>query len=236
VTLVGNRIHNDRGPGVELQVCDGVTIERNRFSNYRPDEDDHSGGTAILVNPGCRGVRFESNSLMEASIGILIGASADAAGGPRDVEVARNYLENRLTSDAIAVGIESGSDVRVVNNVVDRYSEPFRVGPAAAAVSIANNLVLEPTVAFRLPAAPLTLFDANVFGASAGLPAFVGDNRVPAADWLKAHSPASRVLPGVDLDEADLGRVRGFSPADAGRPVKGVAFQGKAPDVGVAEK
>lgn len=236
VTLVGNRIHNDRGPGVELQVCDGVTIERNRFSNYRPDEDDRSGGTAILVNPGCRGVRFQSNSLMEASVGLLVGTSADSAGGPREVSISRNYLENRLTSDAAAVVIESGTGVRVVNNVVDRYAEPFRVGPAAAAVSIANNLVLEPSVAFHLPAAPLALFDANVFGASAGLPAFVGEKRVPAADWLKAHSPASRVLPGVDLEEADLGRVRGFAPADAGRRVDGVSFQGKAPDVGVAEK
>jgi hypothetical protein len=236
VALLGNRIHNDRGPGVDLQVCDGVTIERNRFSNYRPDEDDHTGGAAIQVNPGCRGLRFQTNSLMEASIGLLIGAAADSAGGPRDVTVARNYLENRLTTEATAVAIESGGGVRIVNNVIDRYAEPFRIGPGTSGVAIANNLILAPSIAFDLPPAPLAVFDANVFGAAATLPARVGGSRVEAAEWLKAHSSASRVVPGVDLQDGDLGRIQGFSPSGAGRRVDGVPFEGKAPDVGIADK
>jgi len=235
VSLFGNRIHNDRGPGVELARCDGVTAQRNRLSNYRPDEDDKTGGAAVVVGAGCRSVRFESNSVMEASTALRIGAP-DTAAGPDEIAVVRNYLENRLTTDATAVAVDSGRGIRVANNVVDRYAEPFRVGPKASGVAVANNLVLEPAVAFLLPAAPLSLFAANVYGAPATLPGRVGDGRVVAADWLSAHAPGSRVVPGLDLEEGDLARMRGFSAADAGRPVEGVTFVGKAPDVGVAEK
>jgi hypothetical protein len=235
ITVAGNRIHNDHGPGMELARCDGAAIQRNRLSNYRPDEDDKTGGAAVVVGPGCRSVRFELNSVMEASVALQIGAAGSTGAGPDAVTVARNYLENRLTTDATAVAIASGRDLRVVNNVIDRYAEPFRVA-AGTGIAIANNLVLEPSVAFLLPAEPLALFAANVYGAPAGLSGRVGTGQVAAADWLAAHAPGSRVVPGVGLEEGDLGRVRGFATADAGRPVDGIAFEGKAPDVGVAEK
>jgi len=236
VTLAGNRVHNDRGPGVALARCDGATLTRNRFSNYRPDEDDKTGGTAILIGAGCRGVRFESNSVMEASTALQLGAAEPGASGPEGIAVVRNYLENRLTTDATAVAIQSGRDLKIVNNVVDRYAAPFRIGPAAAGVVVANNLILEPSVAFDLPSAPPAVFDANVFGAAAGLSGVVGGGRIVARDWLRTHAPASRVVAGVDLQDGDLGRIQGFSTADAGRRVDGVAFEGKAPDVGVAEQ
>lgn len=236
VTLAGNRIHNDRGPGLELERCDGVTIQRNRLSNYRPDEDDRTGGAAVVVGPGCRAVRFESNTVMESSTALQIGAPDAGTSGPDGVSVVRNYLENRLTADATAVAIASGRGIRVANNVVDRYPEPFRIAAGTAGVAVANNLVLEPAVAFLLPAAPLPLFEANVYGAAATLPGGIGTGRVIAADWLAAHAPGSRVIPGVDLEDGDLARIRGFSAADAGRQLKGVTFAGKGPDVGVAEK
>ncbi|HEX4439518.1 MAG TPA: right-handed parallel beta-helix repeat-containing protein [Thermoanaerobaculia bacterium] len=235
VTVLGNRIHNDRAPGIELARCDGATIQRNRLSNYRPDEDDKTGGTAVVVGGGCRGVTFESNSIMEASAALQIGAEGPGP-GPESVTVTRNYLENRLTTDATAVAVSSGRNVRIVNNVVDRYAEPFRVAAGTSGVTVANNLVIEPTVAFLLPPEPLALFAANVFGGQAGLPGRVGTGQVVASEWLAAHSPGSRVIQGVDLEEGDLGRVRGFATADAGHPVEGLAFQGRAPDVGVAEK
>jgi hypothetical protein len=105
-----------------------------------------------------------------------------------------------------------------------------------ASIAVANNLVLEPSVAFVLPASPLPFFEANVYGAPASLPGTAGGARVVAADWLAAHGPGCRVIPGVDLEEGDLARIRGFAAADAGRPVEGVTFTGKGPDVGVSEK
>jgi hypothetical protein len=43
------------------------------------------------------------------------------------------------------------------------------------------------------------------------------------------------VISGLGLQEGDLGRVVGFSPVDAGSPLDGVTFGGRAPDIGVAE-
>jgi len=239
LTLAGNRIHNDRGPGLDLESCDGATVTRNRFSNYRPDEDDRTGGSAIVVGPGCRAVRIENNTVMEASVALQVGAGGPGAPGktgPTDVVVLRNYLENRLTSDATAVALASGRDVRIVNNVLNHYAEPFRVGPGTVGTVVANNLVLEPSVAFLLPAEPVAVFDANVYGAPAALQGVIGSERVTAAAWLATHSPRSRVVPGIDLEGGDLGRIRGFPAADAGRRIEGVSFEGKEPDVGIAEK
>src|SRR6185295_2054093 len=57
VTLDGNRLHNNRGPGLDLVRCAGVSAARNRLSNYRPGEDgENGGGEAIVVRSGCRRV------------------------------------------------------------------------------------------------------------------------------------------------------------------------------------
>jgi hypothetical protein len=233
LSMIGNRIHNDRGAGLELSQCDDVKISRNRFSNYRPDEGRE--GAAIVVGDGCRGVRVETNSILEATVGVRIGGTPAGGVAPTRVVVQRNYLENRLTPESTALQIDSGRDVRFVNNVVDHYAEAFRVADGAGGIVIANNLVLAPGSGFRLPSSGIAFFDYNVFGAS-GLPeARVGGAAVNT-EWWKSRMPHSRLLPGLDITARDLARIAGFSTVDAGMPFDGIAFKGAAPDIGVAER
>ena len=160
------------------------------------------------------------------------------SGPPPEIVFQRNYLENRLTPDSTGLRIERGEDVRFVNNVIDRYFEPFRLAPAGVErVSIANNLVIEPRIAFILgSAASVSLFDYNVFGSGPDLKAAVGADRVEAAAWMALRMPHTRVVPGADLKGGDLAKIAGFSPIDAGKALDGLPFRGAAPDVGVAEK
>ena len=236
ITIVGNRIHNDHGPALELSHCRGVSITRNRLSNYRPDEDEGTGGEAVVILAGSSDLTFSENTLLEASVAIRI----ETGGNPvaQNILFNHNYLQNRLTSDSKAVSLQSGSGIRFVNNVIDHYSEPISISPrGVAGIVIANNLVLEPVLAFTL-AAPeaVALFDYNVFGKVGALPAQVGANRIEAAAWMARRMPHSRVLAGLDLAGGDLGRVTGFSTVDAGTPLQGLPFQGSAPDIGVAER
>ncbi len=124
----------------------------------------------------------------------------------------------------------------MANNILDRYAEPFRIGVGARAITIANNLILAPKVAYRV-AGPgsFALFDYNVFGAEATLPASVADKSVGPEVWMKAM-PHTRLVPGAGFADGDLGKITGFTAVDAGHPVEGVPYRGKAPDIGVAEK
>jgi hypothetical protein len=238
ISIVGNRIHNDRGPALDLSRCRGVAVSRNRLSNYRPDEDEGTGGEAVVVRSGSRDVTFSENTLLEASVAVRIGGDGDPSRPPQKILIHHNYLANRLTPTSTALWIDSGSEVRFVNNVVDRYAEPFRIasGNVSGAV-IANNLVLEPASAFEL-AAPdsVALFDYNLFGAAGSLPGVVGRERVDSASWMQGRMPHSRVVSGLDLVGGDLGRVSGASLAEAGTPIEGLEYRGGAPDIGVADR
>jgi hypothetical protein len=237
IRLLGNRLHNDRGPALDLSNCRGLTIARNKLSNYRPG--DATAGEAIVVRSGCRDVSIEYNSVLEASVALRVGGDPSESGpAPRAIVLQRNYLENRLTPDSVGLRVERGEDVRFVNNVIDRYSEPILLAPAGVErVSIANNLVIEPRTAFTLGSpASVSLFDYNVFGSGPNLKAVVGADRVEAAAWMALRMPHSRVVSGADLIGGDLGKIAGFSPVDAGKALEGLPFLGAAPDVGVAEK
>jgi hypothetical protein len=235
ITITGSRIHNDRGPAFRLSHCSGVTVTRTRMSNYRPDEDDKTGGEAIVVGSGCRDVTFSENSVLEASTAVRL----EAGSGPASegTTFRRNFLSNRLTSDSVGFVVDGGTGAKIVNNVIDHYQDPFRIAAAGASgLVVANNLVIDPAIAFVL-AAPRSalLFDYNVFGSSNPLPARIGTTEVVARTWMKAEMPHSRVVSGLELEGNDLGKVVGFSPVDAGKAVDGIPFNGAAPDIGVAE-
>ena len=235
IRILGNRINNDRGPALDLARCEDVSVLRNRLSNYRPDEDSGKGGEAIVVG-ACRGVLFEGNSVLEATIGLRL-AGGPVPGESGRIDVRRNYLENHLTAESTGFDVATPAEVRIWNNVIDHYAVPFRLAADATGASIANNLIVAPRTAFRLPAAPkYRLFDYNVFGGEAAtLPAQVGSENVEAAAWMKARMPHSRVVSGLGLQDGDLARVVGFSTVDAGTPTEGSDFHGRAPDIGVAE-
>jgi hypothetical protein len=240
IVLEGNRIHNDHGPGLDLGRCERVSLSRNRFSNYRPDPEEGRTGEAIRVGAGCRDVAFRDNTVLEASIAVRIGpAAGGAAAGtpPERILFSRNYFQNQLTADSVGFSIDGSSDVRVSNNILAHYAVPFQVGADARAVTIANNLVLAPEIAFRAASAgAFSLCDYNVFGADPGLKAAIGGNTVGAEAWMKGRMPHTRIVPGAAVADGDLGKITGFSAVDGGGKVDGVTFLGKAPDVGVAEK
>jgi hypothetical protein len=236
IVLEGDRIHNDHGPGLVLGRCERVSVSGSRFSNYRPDPEEGRTGEAIRVGAGCRDVTFSGNTVLEASIAVQVGA-ASAGAAPERILFARNYFQNQLTPDSTGFAIDRSSDVRVSNNVLDHYTVPFQIGGEARAVTIANNLIVAPGIAFRA-AGPgvFALFDSNVFGADSSLEAEIGSRPVGPQAWLKTRMPRTRIVPGAGVAEGDLGRIVGFSAVDGGRPVEGVTFEGKAPDIGVAEK
>ena len=147
--MTGNRIHNDRGPALDLDGCDGVAASRNRFSNYRPDEDDGAGGEAVRVG-ACRNVTFENNSVLEASVAVRIGGPEGGTKAPEAIAFSRNYLQNKLTGDSTAFAIDAGRTIRLTNNVIDHYAEAFRIAPGVRGLTVANNLVLSPKTAFSL--------------------------------------------------------------------------------------
>ncbi len=232
ITIVGNRIHNDRGPALVLSHCDGVNVSRNRLSNYRPEEESRTGGDAILIRSDCRNVSFDNNSVIEASTAIHIEQ------GPEHIFFRRNYFENQLTKESTALAVEQGRDIRFHNNIVSHYAEPFRIAASGVAdVSIANNLLLQPSVGWTLGStSAVSFFDYNVFGADASLTASIGANSVGVAEWMKRHMPHSQIVPDAGIAERDLSRVVGFSPIDAGTILEGLDFRGSAPDIGIAER
>ena len=236
IVLEGDRIHNDHGPGLDLGRCERVTVSGSRFSNYRPDPEEGRTGEAIRVGAGCREVTFSGNTVLEASIAVKVGAPSDGA-APEGILFARNYFQNQLTNDSTGFAIDRSSGVRVSNNVLDHYAVPFEVGADARAVTIANNLIVAPGVAFKAAAQGVfALFDYNVFGADPGLKAAIGGRSVGSEAWMKGPMPHTRIVPGAGVGDGDLGKIVGFSAVDGGRAVDGVTFQGKAPDIGVAEK
>lgn len=231
VEIAGNRLHNDKGRGLVLGGCSGVRVSSNKFSNYRPVRE--SEGEAAVIGPGCSDVVFEKNTFIEASVGLRVD-------GGEKILVLRNFLENRLTPESTGLLIDGGRDVLLVNNLLDHYAEAIRVAgrpPGTDRISIANNLVLEPALAFSLDSRESAqVFEANVFSSAGGSArARIGADTMDLGKALRGM-PGSRLLRKIEILDHDLARITGFVPVDAGRPIPGVTFRGAAPDIGVAEK
>jgi len=238
VTISLNKLHNDKGRALDLSGVRGVRASMNKIYNYRPAGG--FPGEAIRVGRDARDVVIEGSFVAEATVGVRVGESGQPP--PMNVVIRRNYFENRLTRESVTVDIVAGRDVGVFNNTIDRYAVAFR-GPATGGerLTIANNLVLEPSlVALRFPRAEaLAYLDHNAFSRADGkVQAQVG---ATTAD-LEAHRAAgrmthSRVEKRVELVDRDLAKLTPAAAfADTGMAFGAVAFKGRAPDIGVAEK
>src|SRR5205085_9626879 len=97
ITLIGNRFHNDHGAAVEMSHAANVRLFRNRLSNYRPDEDDGSGGDAVLIGSGSADISLEENTILEATTAVHVGGGNESGAAPQHITVTRNYFENQLT-------------------------------------------------------------------------------------------------------------------------------------------
>lgn len=239
VVISRNKLHNDDGPAVDLSGVRKVRLDTNKIYNYRPVA--RFSGTAIRVGRNSRDVVVEGSFIAEATGGIRIGETG--AEPPADIVVRRNYFENRLTPDGVAVEIVAGRDVRILNNTVNRYAEGFR-GPSTAGAGerliVANNLILEPSgLAMRFPhPGALAYLDHNAFGSPQGkVQVQIG----PTTADVETHRAAgrmrnSRVEKTLDLVDRDLAKLGTGSLADAGKAFDAVTFKGSAPDIGVGEK
>jgi len=229
VEIVGSRFHNDRGRGLVLEGCRGVRVRDSRFSNYRPGEGRR--GEAVVMD-GCSDVLFEGNAVLEATEGVAV------RGGER-IDIFRNLFENRLTEEAVAFRVGGGRQVRFANNVVERYACLVRSEGSSreTEVLVANSLFLEPGgLALEVSDPSSVRFTHDVFGAGAG----PVRGRLGAATLdlsaLVGRMEVCRIVPDAALEGRDLGRIKGFSPVDAGLRLPGLAFRGEAPDVGLAER
>jgi hypothetical protein len=192
-----------------------------------------------------RDIAVAQNRLRDWALAVRIGLG-DAKGGPpagrpEAVVFERNLVESR-TGGGTGIALEAGSDVRISNNVFEGLAEGFVLfgrPPQTAAVSVANNLILNLfRLAYRLEdAAAVAIFDHNIYtGARPAVSVEVGTRSIPIARALRgAGASGVFVAAGVRFLNRDLARVEGVAVVDRGRPFPNVPYEGKAPDIGVAE-
>lgn len=244
LTIVGNTFHGDGMHGVKIRGGSReVRIADNRFWDYRPFRS--SRGAAILIYPNIRDAVIEGNHIADSSIGVHLGTTEPGTGvtllGPRNIGILRNYFECGGLTGSVAISVNSGTDVRIHNNVIDRCGEglDLRALPPAGSFSIANNLFLSPALAFALAdPAVLEIFDHNLVAAEPrGARARVrGEMREVAGYAADGRNPAAMVRGPLALSGRDLALVAGPDVVDRGRVFEEEPFLGAAPDLGVAER
>ncbi len=244
VIVEGNTFVGSRSPAVLVTEGSGVRISANTILST--EWVGALEGRGIVIEGGSR-VRVEGNHVVDAPVAVQVGWVAPDGPGqsqPTDVLVTRNYFERRGAPDASGVDIEAGEDVRIANNIFDGVFDGvllFGGPPRTSHVVIANNLLLGVSrLAFRADdLACASLFDANVFSpaTSPSVPIEIGGQIEDLRRFLSdgRHMRKSRVVPGVRILHKDLGRVEGVATRDSGIPVEGVRFEGRAPDLGLAE-
>ena len=243
LAITGNTFHGDGMHGVKIRGGSReVRIADNRFWNYRPFRN--SRGAAILIYPNIRDAVVEGNFIADSSIGVHLGTTEPGTGvtlpGPRGIGILRNYVECGGLARSVAISVNSGTDVRIHNNVIDGCAEGLdvRALPPAGSFSIANNLFLSPGLAFALAdPAVIELFGPNLVaaeprGARARVQGKLRDVAGYAAD---GRSPAAAVRGPLALSRRDLASLAGKDVVDRGRPFDEEPFLGAAPDIGVAE-
>ena len=243
MTIIGNTFHGDGMHGVKIRGGSReVRIADNRFWDYRPFRN--SRGAAILIYPNIRDTVVEGNSISDSSIGVHLGTTEPGTGvtllGPRNVGILRNYFDCGGLSRSVGISANSGTDVRIHNNVIDRCGDglDLRALPPAGGFSIANNLFLSPGLAFAV-ADPgvIELFGSNLVAAEPrGARARVqGKIREVAGYAANGRDPAAVVRGPLTLSERDLASVAGTDLVDRGRTFDEEPFLGATPDIGVAE-
>ncbi|MEO8430693.1 MAG: right-handed parallel beta-helix repeat-containing protein [Acidobacteriota bacterium] len=242
ITLSGNTLLDSHAPAIRIVRASGLEISSNTIS--RSGSVALPGGRAIVIE-WAADATVKENHLSNASLGVQIGWGEPGGPGfsrPADVLVARNFFESPAAPDSAGIDVESGVNVRLCNNVFHDVADAillFGSPPRTEALTVANNLVLGVTTAFRMDdPACAKWFDRNVFsprgtsaevevsGKSMDLAKFLGGSRMPE----------TRLVPTARMIHKDLGRIEGIATKDAGVPVRGLTFLGAAPDLGVFER
>lgn len=263
VVLTHNRFHVHRGGSIRIGAP-GSRPARNVRLTANTIRDD--GATAILAaraaglhiadntlfaapgSPGTRGIDLRavdgavvrSNQLTGFALGISAGRVDPVVHAAREVTVDRNHIET-AAADGIGVAFEAGQTIRFVNNALNGYADAILVlgrRPALSGVSIANNLILgvsRTAFVVRDPAAA-ELFDFNVFSpAHDRVEVEMSGRPSPLRAYVERAMPNSRTARVVMFDH-DLARLGGIDTVDRGVAIAGLPFDGKSPDLGVAER
>ncbi len=243
LAIIGNTFHGDGMHGVKIRGGSReVRIADNRFWDYRPFRN--SRGAAILIYPNIRDAVIEGNHIADSSIGVHLGTTEPETGvtllGPRGIGILRNYFECGGLARSVAISVNSGTDVRIHNNVIDRCGDGLDLWalPPAGSFSIANNLFLSPGLAFAIAdPAVIELFGPNLVAAEAGKARarVQGKMREVAGYAANGRDPAAVVRGPLTLSRRDLASVAGKDAVDRGRAFDEEPFLGAAPDIGVAE-
>lgn len=236
----GNTIHDDGVAAVSVANAIGVRIEDNTIF-VGPGRPASSGIVLEEVYHAEVGRNHISNCAVAVQVG-RVDVKENLVRSSRDVTIDHNYLDNVLSS-GVAVDIEAGGSVRFVNNVVEGYPHGILVlgkQSLLKGVVVANNILLgvAETAFVLADPAVVALFDYNVFSPGGeSLNVEVGGDTRALARFLKGGTmPNTRLVPSVRILDRDLARIAGVDTVDRGKPVRGIKFAGRAPDIGVAER
>ena len=242
VTLSGDTFLNLPGPAVWVLSAETVRIADCQFMQLHPSRVGR--GEALRIEGGREIVTSESR-FRDWALALRVGlveASGGRAARPEQVVFERSYVESRIGSGTGAA-VEAGTGVRISNDIFDGLAEGvllFGHPPQTADVTVANNLILGvASLAFQIEdPASSRVFDHNVFtAAKEKVSVEVRGKTSDLARYLAENTvPGSKVVPSVRFLLRDLSRVEGVDVVDRGRPLPNVSFQGKAPDLGVAER
>ncbi|HYR29380.1 MAG TPA: hypothetical protein VEU30_12995, partial [Thermoanaerobaculia bacterium] len=184
---------------------------------------------------------IRSNQISHYDVAISAGRVDPAVHPAREITIDHNHLDASPDSGT-AIAIEAGSNIRFVNNVVNGYADAILLlgtRPFLSGVTVANNLVLgisRTAFVLRDPAAA-ALFDFNVFSTRNDAVEVEVDRATSTlARFLARGTMPRSEIASVRLFDRDLARLGGIETVDRGTAVANLPFEGKAPDLGVAER
>jgi Right handed beta helix region len=235
IRLTGNTVRDDGATAILVARAAGLYITDNTLF-AAPGVAETRGIEVREVETAV----IRANQLSDFAVAVSLGRVDPVVHAPRDVVVDRNHLETRAAGGT-GLAVEAGQKLRFANNVVNGFADAILLlgrRPALDEVTVANNLILGVSrTAFAIrDAAAAALFDFNVFSPQ-GSAVEVEVNGAPGAlaPFLERQMPNSRLARVVMFDH-DLARLGGIDTVDRGVAVAGLPFEGKAPDLGVAEQ
>jgi hypothetical protein len=238
VTVNGNTVR-ECSPAILIEHGNGTSIAENTLTAT-------VGATErgiVLLDAYHATVR--SNALADFDVAISVGQldpQATAVRFANEAVIEHNHIST-TADDGAALDLEAGTRLRFTNNLIEGYRNALLLlgtPPLTRDVTIANNVILGVSgVAFSIASVKTaSLFDFNAFSPSnAKVQVEVEGKTMPLDLYLKGGlMPNTSSIRGAKVVGRDIARIAGLTTVDKGKPIAGIRFSGKAPDLGVAEK
>lgn len=248
VAIVNSRLIRNRNGAIRVKNAKDVTISGNTIR-------DHGAIAAIAVEDA-EVIRIVNNTLQDPAGGYAIDISKTddvvirsneiaghavglAVNGADGLVADHNHFQT-AAADSTALALTSGTRITFANNVLEGHADAILVlgaWPSLTYIRVANNLVLGVSrTAFAIhDRAALLEFDFNVFSPrGASIEADMEGEIMPLARLLEEIMPNTKIATVMVMGR-DLARISGINTVDRGTNV-GLPFEGKAPDIGAAER